>query len=137
MTGWKYAVGPAVTERQIEQLNTGYEFQNAGFPRVAPHDESEWRWWLIGWDMANAEKELDERMATDDTNDNRHPSILAPKGGFASNEVSEPEVQKTAIAWPNGCVHPDRCNWRVCRHGADSPGKCPHNATAVALDARP
>lgn len=51
-----------ITERQAEQFDVGYRFMKSGFPRAAPHDESEWRWWLKGWDCAQMDIELDEHM---------------------------------------------------------------------------
>lgn len=38
------------TERQWEQYCAGRDACRAGFPRAAPHDESEWQSWLAGWD---------------------------------------------------------------------------------------
>lgn len=60
---------PTPTERQQEQFAVGSAFHDGGFPRCAPHDESEWRWWLKGWDCAQMAKELDEHLAKAIDND--------------------------------------------------------------------
>lgn len=76
---------PPVTDEQWQQYRAGRDAYHAARPRLAPHNEPEWRCWLAGWNSVGI---------------NQGPMV---------SDLSKPRCLLGGCREGEDCPHPYRC----------------------------